>query len=475
MMSVKCNIEVVEMSRPIEMVECSARPPRSPAPGGVSPALEAGATARVPPTACPNEARQRGVRPARAARRSTRPEALADAPPPLPALAGPVAPGRDRALVRARLHGALARDPDPRPAHDRQRDRRWRLVAPDPLPRPDHGDRRGPVRRQLHAPLRDGADRDCGRGAAAGDDVRRVSPLPARLLRPPRDRRGHLARDERHLPGALLHRLGRRPGDPEHDDADRRVDRAPLGQRPADAVRRSGDATRRDPHLRLRAQGLPDLARRAGEEGPSDRGNRRGSGRDRDGAGLRARGRRARALHRARRGRARRDDAPGGNRGTLPAGPDLPPLARDRGRPLLWWPRRDCRQPDDRAVHALHHAAAAARLAARGTRLDHQPGSAGHRGCLTLLRVARFDRASRGARRSGAPPRRPVDDPDGEHPLQLRGRQRGALGRRPGGRAWRDRRRLRGHRRGQDIAPQSLAAVLRPDLGARADRRGRQP
>ena len=36
--------------------------------------------------------------------------------------------------------------------------------------------------------------------------------LPARLLRPACDRRGDLARDERHLPRALLHRLGRGPG-----------------------------------------------------------------------------------------------------------------------------------------------------------------------------------------------------------------------------------------------------------------------
>ena len=39
----------------------------------------------------------------------------------------------------------------------------------------------------------------------------------------------------------------------------------------------------------------------------------------RDGAGLRPRGRRARALHGPRRGSACRDDAPGGHRGALPA------------------------------------------------------------------------------------------------------------------------------------------------------------
>ena len=55
--------------------------------------------------------------------------------------------------------------------------------------------------------------------------LRRVPPLPARVLRPARDGRGHLTGDERHLPRALLHRLGRRPGDPEHPHAGRRRDR----------------------------------------------------------------------------------------------------------------------------------------------------------------------------------------------------------------------------------------------------------
>ena len=46
---------------------------------------------------------------------------------------------------------------------------------------------------------------------------------------------------------------------------------------------------------------------------------------------------------RPRRGGSRRDDAPGGRRGAVPAGPDLPPLARDRRRALLRRPRRDRR------------------------------------------------------------------------------------------------------------------------------------
>ena len=108
----------------------------------------------------------------------------------------------------------------------------------------DHGDRGGPLRRQLHPPLRDRPHRHRRRGAAARDDVRRLPPVPARLLRPPRHGRGDLAGHERHLPGALLHRLGRRPGDPEHDDADRRRHRAHVGERPADALRSARDAAR---------------------------------------------------------------------------------------------------------------------------------------------------------------------------------------------------------------------------------------
>ena len=74
---------------------------------------------------------------ARAARRPTRPDTLADDPAPLPALAGTVAARRDRALVRARVHGALAPDPDPRPADDRRRDRRRRPLAARAVPRRD--------------------------------------------------------------------------------------------------------------------------------------------------------------------------------------------------------------------------------------------------------------------------------------------------------------------------------------------------
>ena len=132
--------------------------------------------------------RSKEPHPARDRRRSPRSQALADAAPPLPALVGSAAPGRDRAHLRARLHRAVARDPDPDPANDRQRDRRRRPIAPRPLPGADHRNRDRPLRDQLHPPLRDRARRDRRRGAAARDDVRRLPPVSARLLRPARDR-----------------------------------------------------------------------------------------------------------------------------------------------------------------------------------------------------------------------------------------------------------------------------------------------
>ena len=102
---------------------------------------------------------------------------------------------------------------------------------PAPVPRPDRRARGAPLRRQLHAPVRDRADRDRRRGAAARDALPRVPDLSARVLRPARDRRGDLARHERRLSRPLLHRLGRRPGDPERDDDRRRRDRARQRQR----------------------------------------------------------------------------------------------------------------------------------------------------------------------------------------------------------------------------------------------------
>ena len=186
----------------------------------------------------------RGRPQARAARRAARPHALADRPAPLPALAGQWRLVTVGLSLRARVHGALAPDPDHRPADDRRRDRRGRPLAPRPVPRGDRRCRDPPLRRQLHAALRDRADRRQRRGAAPLDALRRVPPLPARLLRPPRDGRGDLPRDERHLPRAVLHRLGRRPGDPERADARRRRDR-PDGRQPEARADRGRSRCRR--------------------------------------------------------------------------------------------------------------------------------------------------------------------------------------------------------------------------------------
>ena len=81
----------------------------------------------------------------------------------------------------------------------------------------------------------------------------------------------------------------------------------------------------------------------------------------------------------------------------------LPTLGHRRRAPRRR-ARGDRRQPDDRRVHALRHAAAPARVAARGARLDHQPRSARDRRGLAELRVARRDR---------------VDARAGEHPTAL--------------------------------------------------------
>ena len=159
-------------------------------------------------------------------RRSARSPPLADPAPALPALVGAAPPGRARPRVRARFTALSITIPI-----------LIQRVIDEAIVGPHHdrllpylGDHRrarhAALRRQLHAPLRNRARRDRRRGAAARDALPRLPHLPARVLRPARDRRGDLARDERHLPRALLHRLGRRPGDPERDDDHRRGDRA---------------------------------------------------------------------------------------------------------------------------------------------------------------------------------------------------------------------------------------------------------
>ncbi len=202
-------------------------------------------------------------------------------------------------------------------------------------------------------------------------------------------------------------------------------------ERTARALRRARDAPDRRPDLVLRAQALPDLAPRPGEEGPPRGGDRRGGRRDRDGAGVRPRGRRADTLPRPRRGGTPRDDAGGVRGGVLPPRPPLPAVARDCRRAPLRRARGDRRPADDRRVHALHHAAAPARLAARGARLDHQPRPAC--GCVggAKLRVAGRDRAARRAGRAEAAPGRAAAGALRGRSLRVRDRGRGAPWRRP--------------------------------------------
>ena len=278
---------------------------------------------------------RRTAPPAHEPRRSTRSSALADPAPALPALVGAAPPGRPRPAVRARQHGARAHDPDPDPARGRRGDRRRAQRAAASLPRRDRRPRDDPLRRELLAPLRDGARRCRRRGAPARAPLPRVPHLPARVLRPARDGRGDLPRDERHLPRALLHRLGSRPGAPERDDDHRRGDRARHRQRQAGADLRARDAADRGADVVLRAPPLPDLAPRAGEEGSPDGGLGRGRRRHRDGAGVRPRGGRADALPRTGRGRPARDHAAGDDRGALPPRSPHAADARDRRGPVL--------------------------------------------------------------------------------------------------------------------------------------------
>ena len=114
-------------------------------------------------------------------------------------------------------------------AGDRRRDRPLTTSASAlAVHRGDCRARGAPLRDQLQPPLRDRADRRPDRGADARAPLPRLPPLPARLLRPARDRAGALARDERPLPHPLLHRLGARAGDAEPDDDHRRRDRPRL-------------------------------------------------------------------------------------------------------------------------------------------------------------------------------------------------------------------------------------------------------
>ena len=151
----------------------------------------------------------------------------------------------------------------------------------------------------------------------------------------------------------------------------------------------------------LRTARLAHLAPGAGAEGRRDRGRGRGRRRDRDGAGLRPRGRRARALRRQGRGRPLGRARPGRRRGarTCRASTTCPALSIAAvvffgGRAVIDG------QITIGAVRPLRDAPPAARLAARGDRLDSRPRAAGARLGRPQLRLARRDRA---AARAGEP------------------------------------------------------------------------
>ena len=118
---------------------------------------------------------------ARAARRSARSRAPADAAPARPALVGAAAPGRARPRLRARVHGALDHDPGPDPA--RRSTRRSSAARRPALPLP----RRDPRARarcasastsRAASPRRGSASRS--RRACAGCSTTPISPTRAR-------------------------------------------------------------------------------------------------------------------------------------------------------------------------------------------------------------------------------------------------------------------------------------------------------
>ena len=222
---------------------------------------------------------------------------------------------------------------------------------------------------------------------------------------------------------------------------------------------------------------MPISRRRAAAQGRRHRVGRRGRRRHRDGAGVRPRGRRARALHGARRRAcATAREAAHVEARYLPGDVFLPSLAH-RARAAGGRPPGHRRRPHDRRVRALPHPAAAARLAARGARLDHQPRPARDRLGRPQLRLARGHPA---AARAGASR---AALPAGPLGIALRGRAlratpagaRGAARRRPRRRARRDRGGLRRHRERQDDAAQPAAALLRPARPARVRAGRRRP
>ena len=168
-------------------------------------------------------------------------------------------------------------------------------------------------------------------------------------------------------------------------------------------------------------------------QGRPHRGLGRGRRRHGDGAGVRPRGGRALALRRRARARCATSSVrqAGVEARFLPGLIFMPTLAI--AAVLLVGGRRVAsRRPHRGRVRALHHAAAPARLAARGARLDRQPRPARARVRRPQLRLARGHRAAAASRSS------PRALPAGPLPVSLRGRarplrrgRRGAARRRP--------------------------------------------
>ena len=161
---------------------------------------------------------------------------------------------------------------------------------------------------------------------------------------------------------------------------------------------RTRDAARRPARVAVRAQGDAGLAARPAAEGERDRGRGRSpSSESRWCRRSAARTTCARASATRRAPSATAIVRQARIEGSYLPGTAVPADRLDRDRPLPRRPRRDPRQPDAGRVLPLLLAAAPARLAARGARLDHQPRPARRRLRVAQLRLARADRRDPGA------------------------------------------------------------------------------
>ncbi len=232
-------------------------------------------------------------------RRSARPRPAADAPQAAPALVGRVAPRRPRAALRPRVHADLDRDPAAHAARDRRRDRRITrsalAVHPAIIALAVSASRSTSPRRYATARI----------GIRIEARMREL--LYQAYLRYPR------AFYDRHATGQVLSRAtndlypiryfigwGLVQGIQSLmmivGSRDRARDRQPAAR----ALHRRCDAADHGARAALRAARVAAVASGAGTQGRRDGGCRRGGRRNRDGAGVRPRGRRARPLRRAR-------------------------------------------------------------------------------------------------------------------------------------------------------------------------------